>query len=206
MWERRKEGKQGERVQWGHIVKQTVLQTELFTMIMMMMQEHELENTVEENTLAEDLSPLSSHPETWDDWNGIRSYTKELRKGLRLYFKEKPKCCLKSFQTGRLLWYVMFWVSLFCFHTSFSSISYIKCKFSQENRCKWCNFLSVGCLECGHLSELSVSKLHNSVSLIKMSPRPCYLAPLKLIKNTWKHKQFRGCYMFANACQILSFS
>lgn len=36
---------------------------ELFTMIMMM-QEDELKNTVEENTLGEDLSPLNSHPET----------------------------------------------------------------------------------------------------------------------------------------------
>lgn len=41
-------------------MKKTV---ELFTIIMMM-QEDELENTVEENTLAEDLSPLNSHPET----------------------------------------------------------------------------------------------------------------------------------------------
>lgn len=37
-------------------MKQTV---ELFTMIMMM-QEDEMENTVEENTLAEDLGPLNS--------------------------------------------------------------------------------------------------------------------------------------------------
>lgn len=41
-------------------MKKTV---ELFTIIMMM-QEGELENTVEENTFAEDLSPLNSHSET----------------------------------------------------------------------------------------------------------------------------------------------
>lgn len=52
--------REGESVQRGHIEKQTA---ELFTMIMMM-QEDELENTVEENTLAEDLGPLNSHPET----------------------------------------------------------------------------------------------------------------------------------------------
>jgi len=36
-----------------------------------MMQENEMENTVVENTLAEDLSPLNSQPETWGNWNGI---------------------------------------------------------------------------------------------------------------------------------------
>lgn len=110
--------KEGEGLQESHTVKQTV---ELFTIIMMM-QEDELENTVEENTLAENLIPLNSHPATRDNWNGISSYPKELRRGLRLYFQEKPKCCLKSFQTGRVLWYVMFWFSSFCYHSIFPSV------------------------------------------------------------------------------------
>lgn len=119
MCKRRAEEK-GERAQGSHIMEQTV---ELFTIIMMM-QEGELENTVEENTLAENLSPLNSHPETCGNWNGISSYPKELRRSLRLYFNQKPKCCLKSIQTGWVLWYVIFWFSSFCYHCIFLQFIY----------------------------------------------------------------------------------
>lgn len=81
-------------------------------------------NGMEKNTLAENLSPLNSHPETWGNWNGISSYPNELRRSLRLYFKQKPKCCLKSFQTGWVLWYVMFWFSSFCYPCIFLQFIY----------------------------------------------------------------------------------
>ena len=64
-----------------------------------MMQGDELGNTDEENTSAHSAHILK-HEKTG---TGSQCSPKELRTGLRLYFKEKPKCCLKSFQAGRLL-------------------------------------------------------------------------------------------------------
>lgn len=101
------------------------------------MQEKKLENTVEEITLAEDLSPLDSHPATWDNWNGISSHLEELKRSPRAVILTEM---LSEVTPNRQdLWYLMFRVPLLFLLRHFFNKNFIfikKYDFCMSNLCK----------------------------------------------------------------------